>query len=216
MLQPLPEDPPPPLRGRVLSPNGTALYQASCITVSIGGMYVCTAQDPPAIFERLRILLELQGTLLECPCEVVRHVSRSQAVAWGIPLGFGVQFSDHSAAFRAAIRQALERPRAPRDDPEAERVLRNYRRGIQEDPHAILGLAKNATPNQVRRAAREARQRLEGLKQRPLSPSQRHQIHLAIEQVDQALLALFNPIRRVGLAPRDSQAPLRSTGSGAW
>jgi hypothetical protein len=189
----------PALEGRVLSPAGDSYYRVRCTTLSVGGMYVSSSRAPPPLLSDVRIVLELHGTFLECRCEVVRHVAVEQAARWGMPEGFAVQFVDTHPGFQRTLHHLVDELRTggvgggtkpAHDDRLADEALRAYRRGPYAHPEQVLGLPKGADLNEVRRAAKDARRHLEELKQRPLSATQRRQVHQAIEQVVQALLAL--------------------------
>jgi hypothetical protein len=192
--------------GCVLSPAGARLFRARFIEVSKAGLYVCSDDPPPPLLSRIAVVLDLpEDQLLECACQVVRHVSPAQAFEWGIPQGFGIQFIEPSPAWREAMSRALQELRTGHgsgagklrsDDAQAELVLRHYRRGLHPDPYEVLGLPEDADFHDVRRAARESRATLEALRRRPLSSARRQQLLAATDQVIQAAVSLGNLARR--------------------
>ncbi|MCP3101917.1 protein kinase [Myxococcus sp. K15C18031901] len=163
----------------VLRPGETPVWLTGS-DLSRGGLFLRSDSILPPLFTRMPVVLELEAGPQSVLCEVVRHVPADQARVWGMATGFGVQFVEATAALKASVDQLLRggqgaRPPAARmvaDDPDAARVLESFRTRLAGDHYAVLELAADADLGEVRARAREARALVDGLRQRPLSPSQ--------------------------------------------
>ncbi len=191
---------------RVATLDGQSLGAIKCQDISKGGCFLCTEGPVPALFVRVKVTFPVAGDL-ECVGEVVRHVTREQASAWGMLPGFGVQFATLSAAQKEALgrvvqglpaAQAALPPRSDTDDPFAEEVLSQFRKRINGDHYVMLNLMQDAELSEVRARGREARRNLEGLAARTLSIEQKAQLQAALSKVQAAVETLGTAHTRLG------------------
>ena len=205
---------PPPLATLAPStPLMLSVYAASgasrperlmCPELTRGGLFLCTERPAPPLLSRLTVALEHPEGELACACEVVRHVSSQEAVAWGMAPGFGVQFLEPSLAFKAAVAHlllgqplsTLKPPVDPAAEAEVERVLAPYRERGTEDLYAVLALGPDQGCEELRLRGRRALGALERLGERPISALLRTRVDAVRERVRQAADTLGNPRRR--------------------
>jgi serine/threonine-protein kinase len=83
--------------------RGASAVEVRCTELSKGGLFMCCAEPFPRLFTRLEFTLLLAGQEVECMAEVVRHVDSTQARAWSMPPGVGVQFINPSPLLRELI-----------------------------------------------------------------------------------------------------------------
>ena len=185
--------------------NGQELARLRCLDVSRGGVFLCAEGPLPPVFSRVKLALELEGTVLKCDAEVVRHVSPEQAKAWNMSPGFGVQFVDTAPAFREALARAVQglpaqkaapAARQTDDDAAAEPLLDYYRKRINGDHYVVLSMAQDSEIADLRARARDARRDLESLRLRRLSPRQEGQVLTALERLGSATEVLGTAQRR--------------------
>jgi len=189
----------------VSTASGQEMARLRCVDVSRGGVFLCAEGPLPPVFSRVKLALEMEGTVLGCEAEVVRHVSPEQARAWNMSPGFGVQFIDTSPTFKEAVArivQGLPMPRsapaarAVDDDAAAEPLLDYYRKRINGDHYVVLSMAQDSEIADLRARARDARRDLESLRLRRLSPRQEGQVLTALERLGSAVEVLGTPLRR--------------------
>jgi serine/threonine-protein kinase len=186
--------------------SGQEMARLRCVDVSRGGVFLCAEGALPPVFSRVKLALELEGNLLKCEAEVVRHVSPEQAKAWNMSPGFGVQFVDTAPSFREAIARALQGMPVPAkpapaartvdDDAAAEPLLEYYRRRVSGDHYVVLSMAADSEIADLRARARDARRDLESLRLRRLSPRQEGQVLTALERLGAATEVLGTAQRR--------------------
>ncbi|HYV49452.1 MAG TPA: serine/threonine-protein kinase, partial [Myxococcaceae bacterium] len=175
--------------------SGQEMARLRCVDVSRGGVFLCADGPLPPVFSRVKLALELEGNVLRCEAEVVRHVSPEQAKAWNMSPGFGVQFVDTAPTFREAVARAVQglpsQKQAPAarnndDDTAAEPLLDYYRKRINGDHYVVLSMAPDSEIADLRARARDARRDLESLRLRRLSPRQEGQVLTALERLGAA------------------------------
>jgi len=195
---------------RVTTLDGKQLGALKCQDISKGGCFLCTDGATPALFTRVKVTFPVAGDL-ECVGEVVRHVTKDQAAAWGMSPGFGVQFATLTTAQKEALGRVVQGlpaafaalpPRSTKDDPLAESTLANYRKRINGDHYVVLALASDVELSEVRARGREARRELEALRTRPLSAEQKAQVDTALAKVHAAVETLGTAHNRL---PFDAQ-----------
>jgi serine/threonine protein kinase/tetratricopeptide (TPR) repeat protein len=190
---------------RVVLRQGAPSQRMMCSDIARGGLFLQTQGELPALFSRVQVTLELARGSLTSACDVVRLVTPEQARLWGMAPGFGVQFVEPPADFKAAVAQLLRGgtgntplevipPHAANAD--ATPLLESYRANLQRDYYSLLSLAQNATLEQVRVRSRTSLNELEVLKGRSLSPPQRVLLETVITRVREATETLTNLPRR--------------------
>jgi serine/threonine-protein kinase len=176
-----------------------------CSDISRGGLFLQTQGELPALFSRVQVTLEMARGSLTSACDVVRLVTAEQARLWGMAPGFGVQFVDPPADFKAAVVQLLRgdtgnppHEAAPQQaaNADATPMLEGYRANLQRDFYGLLSLPQNATLEAVRVRSRAALNELEALKGRSLSPQQRVLLETVLTRVREATETLTNLPRR--------------------
>jgi hypothetical protein len=204
---------PHPIDSRHLAAFDARWYQSEgrsvelpCMDVSRGGLFLCSSGDLPAIFSRVKLVLNLADGPLPCTGEVVRHVTSEQARAWNMSPGFGVQFVEVDATFKDRIgrfvhglppAKAVAVPVTAEDDRDAEVQLEYYRKRINGDHYVVLSLEPDVEFSEVRQRGREVERELAALKARRLSPKQTAQVVHALEKVQQAVDVLGHAPKRV-------------------
>ena len=132
-------------------------------------------------------------------------MTAEQARSWGMAQGYGVELRDVTPALEEALARLLSGERLappmapappPRECPDAEHTLRDFRKRQQGSHYAVLGVPPNAGSETLRDAAHACRRTLEGLLAGALSASQRAQAQGALERVGQALHQLGQLERR--------------------
>ena len=190
---------------RVTTLDGTSLGALKCQDISKGGCFLCTDGKVPALFVRVKVAFPVAGDL-ECAGEVVRHVTKDQAAAWGMSPGFGVQFATLTTEQKDALGRVVQGlpahkaalpPKSDRDDPVAEQALVQYRKRINGDHYVVLALMQDAELSEVRARGREARRMLEALRARPLSVEQKAQLETALTKVQAAVDTLGTALTRL-------------------
>src|SRR6185503_13354210 len=92
---------------RVVLRPGAPAERMMCSDIARGGLFLQTQGELPALFSRVQVTLELARGLTSA-CDVVRLVTPEQARLWGMAPGFGVQFVEPPADFKAAVAQLLK------------------------------------------------------------------------------------------------------------
>jgi hypothetical protein len=193
------------LPARVVLRPGAPPERLVCSDIARGGLFLQTQGELPPLFSRVQVTLELARGLLTSTCEVVRLVTPEQALLWGMAPGFGVQFVEPPADFKAAVAQLLKggtgnTPLAvassPAGDAEATPLLEAYRTNLQKDHYSLLSLQQDASFEVVRARARTALADLEGLRGRSLSFPQRSLLESVLTRVRDAGETLANLPRR--------------------
>jgi serine/threonine-protein kinase len=193
------------LPARVVLRPGAQPERLVCSDIARGGLFLRTQGELPPLFARVQVTLELGRGLITSNCEVVRLVTPEQALLWGMAPGFGVQFVDPSADFKAAIAQLLKggtgnTPQVavaePSRDEEAAVLLEGFRTNLQKDHYSLLSLPQDANLETLRTRLRVALGELEGLRGRPLSSAQRALLESVLTRVRDAGDTLTNVTRR--------------------
>jgi tRNA A-37 threonylcarbamoyl transferase component Bud32 len=192
------------LPARVVLRPGAPPERLVCSDIARGGLFLRTQGELPPLFSRVTVTLELARGPLTSACEVVRLVTPEQARLWGMAPGFGVQFVEPPADFKAAVAQLLKggtgnTPLAvaePAGDAEALALLEGYRANLQKDHYSLLTLAQDASFEAVRGRVRTVLSELEGLRGRPLSSSQRTLLESVLTRARDAGETLTNVTRR--------------------
>ncbi|WP_232293479.1 serine/threonine-protein kinase [Stigmatella aurantiaca] len=198
-----PAPPPSALTVQVLVKGASAPRKLRGERVGRLGLFLHAEGDLPPLREDVTLRLELAGGELACTGQVVRHVSAEQAQAWRMAPGFGIELSDTPAGLLQRFERLLAgesrtgpAPASPGASQEAraEAVLRGFQGGA--DHYAVLGVAKDAPGEGIRRRAREARAVLEPLREQPLSPALRARVEQALARMGEALHTLGHLERR--------------------
>jgi tRNA A-37 threonylcarbamoyl transferase component Bud32 len=193
------------LPARVVLQPGAPPERLVCSDIARGGLFLRTDGELPPLFARVQVTLELARGLLTSHCEVVRLVTPEQARLWGMAPGFGVQFVEPPADFKAAIAQLLKggtgnTPLAvtsePVADAEATALLEGYRTNLQKDHYSLLSLQQDASSEVARTRVRQALAELEGLRGRALTTAQRSLLESVLTRVRDAGETLTNVPRR--------------------
>ncbi len=194
---------------RCRTAQGQELGELQAQDVSRGGVFLCSSVLPP-VFTKVTVVLQTPGVDLACQGEVVRHVTPEQARAWSMSAGFGVQFTDPSAAFKESIARLVQglpldkapapvaaaRARTVGEDPIAEAQLDFYRKRINGDHYVILAVMQDADFAEIRQRLRESIKDVEEIKLRPISDKQQGQITTILEKLKSAQETLGTPARR--------------------
>lgn len=183
-----------PWKGRVFGAAGEELFLADCTDLSRGGMFVSHEGQLPALFARLKVRLELPDEPLECPCEVVRHVTAREAASWKMKPGFGVQFVDTTPEFKARLTAVIDA--ATRKPATPSEVLDRYP-VEQSDHYRVLQVESGATISEVRRMAERARVEVTALLAVPLPETERRRAHQVLERIAEAERTLGSEATRV-------------------
>jgi serine/threonine protein kinase len=192
------------LPARVVLRPGAQPERLVCSDIARGGLFLRTQGELPQLFSRVQVTLELARGPLSSPCEVVRLVTPEQALLWGMAPGFGVQFVEPPADFKAAVAQLLKggtgnTPQVVVEhsgDTEAGVLLEGFRTNLQKDHYSLLTLQQDANFDSVRGRVRVALAELEGLRGRPLSSPQRSLLDSVLIRVRDAGETLTNVPRR--------------------
>ncbi|MBN1208292.1 MAG: protein kinase [Myxococcaceae bacterium] len=192
------------LPAKVVLRPGAAPERLVCSDIARGGLFLRTQGELPPLFARVQVTLELPRGPLTSTCEVVRLVTPEQARLWGMAPGFGVQFVEPPADFKASVAQLLRggtgnTPLAvaePPGDMEATSLLEGYRANLQKDHYSLLSLQQDTSIDAVRGRVRVALAELEGLRGRPLSSAQRSLLESVHTRVRDAGETLTNLSRR--------------------
>ncbi|MDY7229212.1 protein kinase domain-containing protein [Hyalangium rubrum] len=220
---PIAEPPPPPpsqparetqsrrrarpveLPARVVLRPGAQPERMVCSDIARGGLFLRTqGGELPALFSRVQVTLEMARGPLTSTCEVVRLVTPEQALLWGMAPGFGVQFVEPPADFKAAIAQLLRGGTGntplevvlPSGDVEITTILESYRQNLQKDHYALLSLPPDSSFETVRARVRAALGDLEALRGRPLGSAQRALLDSVLTRVRDAGETLTTLLRR--------------------
>lgn len=178
---------------RVQEPDGKDLFDALCTELSRGGLYVCHTGAPPPIFTRLQIVLLMNGKVLDCPCEVVRHVSEEDGLRWQMAQGFAVQFINPSQDLKESITEVLKAVAAQHPGTaEAARLSRVP----ASDFYSVLGVELDATPEAIRSKAASIIELLQSAEKDAPSDQARRLAGEARQKVEVARVTLGDPARR--------------------
>ncbi len=189
---------------RVVLRPGAAAERLVCTDIARGGLFLRTQGELPQLFSRVQVTLDLARGPLTSNCEVVRLVTPEQARLWGMAPGFGVQFVEPPADFKAAVAQLLKggTGNTPVEvvehagDAEASTLLDGFRANLQKDHYSLLSLQQDASFDNIRGRLRGALAELEGLRGRPLSSPQRALLESVLTRVRDAGETLTNIPRR--------------------
>jgi tetratricopeptide (TPR) repeat protein len=176
------------------------IYQGCCTRLFPGGMHLKLEGPLPALMMSIRARIKGVSGELEFGCEVVRHVSRTDARAWGMEPGCVLQLLEPTPALLEAIARTMNGGAPPEPaaviDPEIQHLLRSHWCGEQEDYYLLLGLRPDVELSAARRRARECRDKLEAARTLGLDARDRALVQPAIERVNQAMAVLGDPLQR--------------------
>lgn len=178
---------------RVQDAEGKDLFDALCTELSRGGLYVCHSGTPPPIFTRLQIVLLMNGKVLDCPSEVVRHVSEADGLKWQMAAGFAVQFINPSQDLKESITEVLKAV-ASQHPGTAEAV--RLSRIPASDFYAVLGMEPDATPEAIRSKAASIIELLQSAEKDAPTDQARRLAGEARQKVEVAKVTLADPVRR--------------------
>jgi serine/threonine-protein kinase len=186
--------------------GGASPRRLEAAEVTRAGLFLRAEADLPRLFSRVQLTVShptLKASLVLLG-EVVRHVSPAEAAQWHMAPGFAVQLTDLTPERRAALADLAEAFRAapaqpaprPAERTAAERLAELERRPAT--PHyAFLGLPPDAEFAEVRRAARELRAQLEGVRARPEGADQHARATALLARLDTAQHTLSVPAERL-------------------
>ncbi len=202
--------------------DGTKVGKLACRDISKGGMFLCSEGDVPPTFSRVKV--SITHARLELLAEVVRHVPKDQAEAWGMKPGFGVQFVDLTPELREGVMRVVQGlpvdadkgTKQATDDAQAEAVLGRYRARVNGDHYEMVGVRPDFDFPEIRQRAHEAQRELEALKARPLSTAQKAQLDAALARIKVALdvVALPGPRTEYDAARGNYRGVARSIAAG--
>jgi serine/threonine-protein kinase len=192
---------------RVEVRSGSATRQLIAVEVTRGGLILRAESDLPPLFSRVALTLSHPSlrAALELNGEVVRHVSADEATRWHMAPGFAVQLVELTPERRAALTDLAEATRGAASvatpAPAAPRTAAALLRDLEERPttshYALLGLPLDAEFAEIRKAARELRTRLEGIRARPEAADQHARATALLARLDVAQHALSVPAERL-------------------
>ncbi|MBK7858102.1 MAG: protein kinase [Archangiaceae bacterium] len=151
--------PTPQLDAEVRCP-GQPPRPARCTQLLSGGVFLSTADAPPAIGAPVEVVLRHCGLTISCACEVTLHVRPEQSAAWGTPEGFAARFTALSPAAQTLVDRLLRGeplPRTPADPGGAAAPVDPF----EEDLYTLLGVSAAADAAAIRRRARALKVQLE-------------------------------------------------------
>lgn len=176
------------------------VYRGTCTRLFPGGMHVRLAQPCPPLLASMRARIKGANSELEFGCEVVRHVTASDAAAWGMEQGCVLQLLDATPTLTDAIARIMNggAPGEPAAviDSDLRHLLRSHWAAEQEDYYLLLSLPHDVELSAARRRAKECRAKLEHARTLGLDDRDRALVQPAIERVNQALAVLGDPVQR--------------------
>ncbi len=182
------------LPARILDAQDAHQFDAICTELSRGGLYVCHTGAAPAVFTRLKVVLVVNGQLLECPSEVVRQVSPEDAERWQMSPGFAVQFLQPTAELKETITQILKSVAAMHP---GTGIAARLQKIAASDFYSVLELPADTTGPQIRQKAEELQEQLRSAEKDAPSDQVRRHLAEARQKVDIARSILADPVRRV-------------------
>ncbi len=182
------------LPARILDAQEVHQFDAICTELSRGGLYVCHTGAAPAVFTRLKVVLVVNGQLLECPAEVVRQVSPQDAERWQMSPGFAVQFLQPTAELKETITQILKSVAAIHP---GTGIASRLQKIAASDFYSVLELPADATGPQIRQKAEELLEQLRSAEKDAPSDQVRRHLAEARQKVEIARSILADPARRV-------------------
>ncbi|MBI3180584.1 MAG: protein kinase [Myxococcales bacterium] len=190
------------LPATVLSPEGTMLVDARCTDLSRTGMFLLCSQPPP-LSTSVQVQLTLpEGQSVAVRGMVVRLIHPSDADAWGLPPGFGLEMDEVPPAIESllATLPPLKLPPPPaslNDEPRATPIITKYHECLAGDFYSILGLEREASLARVKQQARAVRLELEATLQLRLSAKQRAHAEALLHRARQAADTLSSALARL-------------------
>lgn len=170
--------------------------------VALDGFFAAWDGALPPLAARLPVELSFAGRTVACECDVVRHVTRDEALIWSVAAGVFVQFTEPGEPLRqlltAALKSARSTPDAePRQDAELARLL-SRAATVSGNPYTLLGAPPHVDAAGVHRRATAALRRLEAFRERPLPAAQRQALEALRQRVEAARRTLTEPLSRAG------------------
>lgn len=173
------------------------LWLARVGDVSPEGLFVHRGAPLPPLGTRLRAELALNGWVLACRCDVVRHVAGEEARTWLGGTGFYVAFAEPLEDVRRLVAQALVGAPEEGADPELALLLARAL-PCSRNPYRLLALPSEADFTSVHKSAARAERRLSAFLSRPLPPGQRQSLQELLGKVQAARRTLGEPLQRLG------------------
>jgi serine/threonine protein kinase len=173
--------------------------------VSRGGMFLHTEGPFPSMFARFKVALMLPDGEFPLKAEVVRHVTLEQSRAWGMAVGFGVQFIELTPSQRddlGNLMKGLPRYQSSpnrveeKDDPKTEEVLAGYRKRISGTHYDLLSVFDDVDFADVRQRVRDAKKVFAELREKA-SPRQKEQLDAVDKRMDEAMLVIGHAKNRL-------------------
>jgi len=187
--------------------TGTTTRRLTALEVTRGGLFLGAEAELPPLFSRVELTLSHPAlrTRLELSGEVVRHVAAAEAGRWHMAPGFAVQLVELTPERRAALTDLVEATRgapspsatpaaAPRS---AAAQLLELEERRASTHYAFLGLPLDAEFAEIRKATRELRARLEGIRARPEGADQHARASALLGRLDVAQHTLSVPAERL-------------------
>jgi serine/threonine-protein kinase len=184
-------------------PTGFRLLRST--DVSRGGMFLHTEGPFPSMFARFKVSLMLPDGEFPLKAEVVRHVTMDQSRAWGMAVGFGVQFIELTPAQRddlGNLMKGLPRYQSSpnrveeKDDPKVEEVLAGYRKRISGTHYDLLSVFDDVDFADVRQRVRDAKKIFADLREKA-SAKQKEQLEAVEKRMDEAMLVIGHAKNRL-------------------
>jgi eukaryotic-like serine/threonine-protein kinase len=184
--------------------NGFRMLRST--DVSRGGMFLHTEGPFPSMFARFKVALLLPDGEFPLKVEVVRQVTLEQSRAWGMAVGFGVQFIELTPAQRDDLgnlmkglprfQSSVQRP-DEKDDPKVEEVLSAYKKRISGTHYDLLAVFEDVDFADVRQRVREAKKVIAELRGKAPSGRQSEQLDSLDKRFDEAALVIGHPKNRL-------------------
>lgn len=178
--------------------DGQPMGRAILTDLSRGGAFIASENAPPALFSRLKLETGLAGQHYTVACEVVRHVSASEASAWKMSQGYAVQFIQPPPELKNAIAELLAAAHGQGQvAPKPSEVLAHYRKVPNGDVYGLLELPPQALCAEAAPAAARLRRSLQLVAQNTPSDKERAEAVLALARLESAADVIGNPTRRL-------------------
>jgi serine/threonine-protein kinase len=196
---------PVPRRVEVEVRIGGSSRRLGVAEVSKGGLFLCAADDLPALFSRVAVVVPSGDRSLSIPGEVVRHVSASQAQGWKMEPGFAVQLGPLGPAERGAMDDLGARLRGTPPPADRETVdgitalhlLESLERRGAAGLYELLDARLDADLPQMRERARGLRRQVEDLREKLPPQAQVARVTALLDRIEQAAHVLGTPAERL-------------------
>ena len=162
--------------------------------LSSRAVFLCDDDEPPPMFSRMSVALATRAGPLTLEADVVRHLSKTQARAFGSEAGFAVQFAPATPEATREL-EALIASLEPQRDEAAEALLERYR--TQATHYQLLDLPWDVEFADVGSRGGCVLRDLEALRARNLSPAQTAETEGTLVRVAAAVAILSSMEKRI-------------------